>query len=94
MLGTHSPPQIDCYTPVATPGVSPGARALDAQRSVRYDALLELVDLLQRKRSIDELAKRGLIKAVVRHSGQRVYTRVRFFLSLFDLASSLLFVDW
>jgi hypothetical protein len=27
------------------------------------------------RRSIDELAKRGLIKCIVRHSSQRLYTR-------------------
>ena len=27
------------------------------------------------RRSIDELAKRGLIKCIVRHSGQRIYTK-------------------
>jgi signal transduction histidine kinase len=45
-------PPGDCFTPA-----QPAPRGLDAHRAVRYDALLELIDLLQRRRSIDELAQ-------------------------------------
>lgn len=48
------PSPADCYTP-ASPLVA--ARVLEASRSVRYDALLELIDQLQRRRSIDALAR-------------------------------------
>jgi len=45
--------QVDCFTPLA--GRAP--RALDAHRAVRFDGLLQLIDEVQRRRSIEEVAK-------------------------------------
>lgn len=48
----------DCFTPLAQerPGAAPGTRALDANRAVRFDGLLQLIDEVQRRRSIEEVA--------------------------------------
>lgn len=49
----------DCYTPIAPalPGSAAGERLLDAHRAVRYDGLLQLIDEVQRRRTIDEVAR-------------------------------------
>lgn len=49
----------DCYTPLAreAPGAAPGTRALDAHRAVRYDGLLQLIEEVQRRRSIEDVAR-------------------------------------
>lgn len=51
--------QSDCFTPVARnePGTATGERLLDAHRAVRYDGLLQLIDEVQRRRSIAEVAR-------------------------------------
>lgn len=51
--------QGDCYTPIArdAPGAPPGERLLDAHRAVRYDGLLQLIDEVQRRRSIADVAR-------------------------------------
>jgi C4-dicarboxylate-specific signal transduction histidine kinase len=55
--------QGDCLTPMvrdapgAAPGAAAGARALDAHRAVRYDGLLQLIDEVQRRRSIEDVAR-------------------------------------
>lgn len=51
--------QNDCFTPIAreAPGAAPGERALDAHRAVRYDGLLQLIDEVQRRRSIEDVAR-------------------------------------
>jgi C4-dicarboxylate-specific signal transduction histidine kinase len=46
----------DCFTPTEREGSPPAARALDAHRAVRYDGLLQLIDEVQRRRSIEEVA--------------------------------------
>jgi C4-dicarboxylate-specific signal transduction histidine kinase len=47
----------DCYTPQPGTGRAQAERALDAHRAVRYDGLLQLIDEVQRRRSIEEVAK-------------------------------------
>lgn len=49
----------NCFTPALpeAPGAAPGARALDAHRAVRYDGLLQLIDEVQRRRSIADVAQ-------------------------------------
>jgi C4-dicarboxylate-specific signal transduction histidine kinase len=49
----------DCFTPVLrdTAGAAPGAHAVDAHRAVRYDGLLQLIDEVQRRRSIEDVAQ-------------------------------------
>jgi signal transduction histidine kinase len=47
----------DCYTPSPSATQAPAERALDAHRAVRYDGLLQLIDEVQRRRSIEEVAK-------------------------------------
>lgn len=49
----------DCFTPVARnePGAATGERLLDAHRAVRYDGLLQLIDEVQRRRSIEDVAR-------------------------------------
>jgi signal transduction histidine kinase len=51
--------QGDCFTPMVrdAPGAAPGERALDAHRAVRYDGLLQLIDEVQRRRSIEDVAR-------------------------------------
>ena len=51
--------QGDCFTPIARdePGAATGERLLDAHRAVRYDGLLQLIDEVQRRRSIEDVAK-------------------------------------
>ncbi len=51
--------QSDCFTPIArdAPGAPPGERLLDAHRAVRYDGLLQLIDEVQRRRSIEDVAR-------------------------------------
>jgi C4-dicarboxylate-specific signal transduction histidine kinase len=51
--------QGDCFTPVAreAAGAPPGERLLDAHRAVRYDGLLQLIDEVQRRRSIEDVAR-------------------------------------
>ena len=51
--------QGDCFTPIArdAPGTVPGEHQLDAHRAVRYDGLLQLIDEVQRRRSIEEVAR-------------------------------------
>ena len=46
----------DCFTPVVREGSPPTVRTLDAHRAVRYDGLLQLIDEVQRRRSIEEVA--------------------------------------
>jgi signal transduction histidine kinase len=45
----------DCFKPAAPDNT--GARTLDAHRAVRYDGLLQLIDEVQRRRSIEEVAR-------------------------------------
>jgi len=45
----------DCFTPLV--GSSPERRALDAHRAVRFDGLLQLIEEVQRRRSIEEVAR-------------------------------------
>jgi signal transduction histidine kinase len=49
----------DCFTPEVpnAPGAALQERTLDAQRSVRYDGLLQLIDEVQRRRSIEDVAQ-------------------------------------
>jgi signal transduction histidine kinase len=47
--------QSDCFTPAVAD--TTGGRALDAHRAVRYDGLLQLIDEVQRRRSIEDVAK-------------------------------------
>jgi signal transduction histidine kinase len=54
--------QGDCFTPVARDATganaaAAGSRALDAHRAVRYDGLLQLIDEVQRRRSIEDVAR-------------------------------------
>ncbi|RFO97684.1 hypothetical protein DIC66_07455 [Rhodoferax lacus] len=51
--------QGDCFTPIAqeASGAAPGERLLDAHRAVRYDGLLQLIDEVQRRRSIEDVAR-------------------------------------
>ncbi|RQO63516.1 hypothetical protein DBR47_03025 [Paucibacter sp. KBW04] len=49
----------DCYTPVKTdtPGAPPSERVMDAHRSIRFDGLVQLIDEVQRRRSIEDVVK-------------------------------------
>lgn len=49
----------DCFTPVRSeaPGSPPSERVMDAHRSVRFDGLVQLIDEVQRRRSIEEVVK-------------------------------------
>jgi signal transduction histidine kinase len=49
----------DCFTPVTrdAPGAAPGERVVEAHRAVRYDGLLQLIDEVQRRRTIEEVAQ-------------------------------------
>ena len=49
--------QIDCFTPAVREGSDPATRALDAHRAVRFDGLLQLIDEVQRRRSIEDVAQ-------------------------------------
>jgi len=51
--------QGDCFTPAvrAASAEKAGALALDAHRAVRYEGLLQLIEEVQRKRSIPEVAR-------------------------------------
>lgn len=51
--------QSDCFTPMArdTVGGASSGHLLDTHRSVRYDSLLQLIDEVQRRRSIADVAK-------------------------------------
>jgi C4-dicarboxylate-specific signal transduction histidine kinase len=51
--------QGDCFTPLARaePAAATGERLLDAHRAVRYDGLLQLIDEVQRRRSIEDVAR-------------------------------------
>ena len=49
----------DCFTPIARKGPASGSPdpLLDAHRAVRYDGLLQLIDEVQRRRSIEDVAR-------------------------------------
>ncbi|MBB4841725.1 signal transduction histidine kinase [Paucibacter oligotrophus] len=49
----------DCFTPLKSdaPGSPPSERVMDAHRSIRFDGLVQLIDEVQRRRSIEEVAK-------------------------------------
>ena len=49
--------QIDCFTPAVHEGSTAATRALDAHRAVRFDGLLQLIDEVQRRRSIEDVAQ-------------------------------------
>jgi hypothetical protein len=51
--------QGDCFTPITRDanGSANREHLLDAHRAVRYDGLLQLIDEVQRRRSIADVAK-------------------------------------